>query len=131
MSEHSEQTAFIQWADMQTEHPELHRMFAIPNGAKLPFVKNKHGKRYSPEAMKLKGEGLRKGVPDLFLPCQRGGYAGLFLEAKIHPNKPSLEQVEYLDWLHGQGYAAVVCYGFEGLKETAEWYLGLDEMIKP
>ena len=80
--------------------------------------------------MVVRGEGLGQAVAEFFLPSQRSCYAGLVLEANIHPSKAILEHVEYLDWLHGQGYAAVVCYGFEGLKETAEWYLGLEE-VKP
>jgi hypothetical protein len=74
MSEHTEQAAVIQWAMMQNQeqYPELRLLHAIPNGAKLPYAKNKRGGRYSSEAGKLIDEGLKSGVPDLSLPVAQG-----------------------------------------------------------
>ncbi|MFC1879813.1 VRR-NUC domain-containing protein [Chloroflexota bacterium] len=112
MSEHSEQVAIFQWAELQKgAMPELALLFAIPNGAKLPWRRNKRGKRYSPEATRLKAEGLKSGVPDICLPVPRAGWHGLFIELKVGKNKPTTEQETWLDRLFEQGYCAVVCYG--------------------
>jgi hypothetical protein len=129
MAEHDEQAAVINWAQFLTgQYPELGLLFAIPNGAKLPYfeARSRSGKKYrwSPEAEKLKAEGLKPGVPDLFLPVARKGYNGLFIELKYGRNKPSEQQVAYLDALSAQGYLAVVCWGAEEAIETITEYLG-------
>ena len=64
MSEHQEQKALIQWARLnQQRFPELDLLFAIPNG----------GLRNIRVARKLKSEGVKPGVSDLFLPVARKG----------------------------------------------------------
>lgn len=111
MSEHNLQTAVFTWANsgyILEKFPELSKMFAIPNG----------GHRDVRVAQKLKREGVRAGVPDIFLPVARGGYHGLFVEMKHGRNKPTPEQDTYLRFLASQGYLCVVCYSideFEGL----------------
>ena len=42
---------------------------------------------------------------------------------KYGKNKATEKQLEWLDILNGQGYKAVICYGFEQARETIEWYL--------
>lgn len=125
-TEHSEQVALIQWAAAQYgKHPELQWLFAIPNGAKLPYVKNKKGARYSPQALSLLAEGLRPGVADLMLPVARGGFNALFLEMKLKPNKVSEQQHAFLDFVRTQGYAAVVAWSFEQARDYILHYLNL------
>lgn len=112
MNEHDEQALVIAWAEREAAlYPELNLLFAVPNGAKLPYAKDRRGRRYSPQAQKLKKEGLRAGVPDLCLPVARQGFHGLFIEMKIGKNKPSAAQVAFLDELARQGYYATVCWG--------------------
>ena len=53
-------------------YPEVVLLFHIPNG----------GRRDTAEAANLKKQGVKPGVPDLFLPVARGGYHGLFIEMK-------------------------------------------------
>ncbi len=131
MSEHDEQTRIVNWArGLAPVYPELGLLFAVPNGAKLPFNRDRRGRRYSPQANKLKAEGLRSGVPDLCLPVARQGYHGMFLELKIGENRPSKEQEDYLDALAEQGYYAVVCWGAEQAIEEILAYLGLSELGK-
>lgn len=123
-SEHDEQRALIDWSHMQRGmYPELDLLFAIPNGAALTYRTDGRGKRYSPQAAKLKAEGLRAGVPDLFLPVARSGFHGLFVEMKVGRNKPSEEQVAYMDALVGQGYCAVVCWSAPEAIEAIQGYL--------
>jgi hypothetical protein len=62
------------------------------------------------------GQGLSKGVPDLlfFEPTRTmGGSAGLAIEMKRRPNKPSPEQLEWLSGLEARGWEARVCYSAE------------------
>jgi hypothetical protein len=126
MTEHSEQTLIIDWArKMAGIYPELGLLFAIPNGAKLPFTRDRRGRRYSPQARKLKAEGLRAGVPDLCLPVPRLGFHGMFIELKTGKNRPSPEQVEFLDTLAEQGYYAAVCWGAEEAIREIKEYLGI------
>ena len=116
----------MSWADLQASwHPELKLLFAIPNGAKLPYRKTKGGKRYSREGLWLKQEGLKPGVPDLCLPVARNGYHGLYIELKFGKNRPTLAQKEWLKELNKQGYLAVVCYGFDAAKQVIEKYLDI------
>jgi hypothetical protein len=110
MSERSEQAALIQWADWQGRViPEAGLLFAIPNGQARP------GQPLEP--------GLRKGVPDLFLPVPRGQYHGLFIELKYGRNRPSPEQAEWMVRLSQQGYRTAVCYGWMDAKDVILNYL--------
>ena len=111
-SEHDEQVALIRWADM-SELPELQLLFAIPNG----------GQRHPAVARKLRDEGLRAGVPDLFLPVARGNYHGLFIEMKVGRNKPTANQTGWIRALRWQGYRVEICYGYEEARVMIENYL--------
>jgi len=54
--------------------------------------RTKKGGWFSPTAQKLKKEGVKRGIPDIFLPCARGGSHGLFIEMKARDGKVSEEQ---------------------------------------
>lgn len=70
------------------------------------------GKRSPRYGAELKRLGLRKGVPDLFIPQARKGYHGLFLELKKDVTcKPTKEQMAWIMKLNTAGYYATVCYG--------------------
>ena len=123
-SEHDEQSALITWARYNSGRwPELAFMFAIPNGAKLPYVKSSSGKRYSPQAMKLKAEGLLPGVADLMLPCARGGFHGLFIELKHGTNTLSDVQQQFLEAMLSFGYLAVACWEYDQAVEVITDYM--------
>lgn len=125
-SEYNEQVTLFHWSFiMSKEHPELELLFAIPNGAKLPWGRTNKGKRYSAEAIKLIRSGLKPGVPDIFLPVARQGYNGLFIELKYNKNKPSGNQKQMIDKLSKQGYLVSVCYGFEEAKNVICNYLSI------
>lgn len=114
MSEHDEQVALFKWAaEHQEEHPELGLMFAIPNG----------GKRHPGVGKKLKAEGLKAGVPDIFLPVPNAVQHGLFIEMKIGYSKPRKDQRKWLSDLWLQGYGVAVCYGAEHAKAVIADYL--------
>ena len=114
-SEGTEQATLFSWAKMQ-EHkwPELRLLFHIPNG----------GSRGKVEAAHFKAEGVKAGVPDLFLPVARGPYHGLFIEMKRQKGgKVSDAQKAWISALIDQGYLAVVCYGWKDAAELIEDYL--------
>ena len=93
-------------------YPELKLMFAIPNGGSRNKIEGKH----------LKEQGVKAGVPDIFLPIAKNGYHGLFLELKVEKNKLSKQQSEWIENLKKQGYKAVVAYGIdEAIKVLMEY----------
>ena len=108
MSDSQTQEAIIDYCDLKH-----YTCFHIPNG----------GSRNKAEAKKLKRQGVRAGVPDLFFPVAKRGYHGLFIELKVGKNKATEKQLQWLDFLNGQGYKAVVCVGFDSAKETIDWYM--------
>lgn len=117
--EHQQQCALIRWAEYQAKtRPELGLLFAIPNG----------GQRSKATAGKLKAEGVKAGVPDLFLPVPRTwrgmAFNGLFVEMKAGRNKPTAAQIEWHVMLSQQGYRVAVCYGWEAARDLIVEYLG-------
>jgi len=111
-TEHAHQTALFMWASVAKRYvPELDLMFAIPNG----------GLRDKVTASRLKMEGVKTGVPDIFLPVPRlviaGGMSvtrhGLFIEMKKEKGTVQDNQRDWQAKLIEQGYAWEVCYGWE------------------
>lgn len=94
-------------------HPKLRWMFAIPNG----------GYRDIREATRLKKQGVKSGVSDMFLPVPNSKYHGLFIELKVGKNKATTLQEEFIDFVRGQGYKAEVCYGADEAIHTILNYL--------
>lgn len=117
VGEDQEQAWLFQWARRSEKAiPELARLFAIPNG----------GHRSKRTAALLKLTGVKRGVPDIFLPLPRNGYHGLWIELKSMSKsaRASKEQQEWIEYLEAQGYRAVVCHGFESARDTILDYLG-------
>lgn len=94
-------------------------MFHVPNG----------GSRNRVEAANLKRQGVKAGVPDIFLPVARGGFHGLFVEMKAEGGRLSEKQEEWLADLHAQGYAVKVAYGWEEARKAIEAYLGMGAIV--
>jgi hypothetical protein len=127
-SEHLEQVAVIEWCEAHAgKYPGITKIYATPNGGSRPFreAADKAGNiiRYSPESQRLKKEGVKAGVPDLFLPLSRGGFHGLYIEMKIWPRKPEAEQWHRIDELNNDGYLAVLCYYADAAIDVLEWYM--------
>lgn len=114
-TEHDEQVALMKWAEHKSRLlPELGLLFANANG----------GKRHMSVAKRLKAEGVKPGVPDLFLPVARHGYHGLFIEMKRKTNsRSSKEQQQWSRWLTYQGYAVATVKGCEWAIAALEEYL--------
>ena len=113
--EHRSQAALFKWAKYASaRHPGLKLMFAIPNS----------GARDAVTGAMLKAEGVKPGVPDIFLPLPVGDFHGLFIELKTAKGRPSPEQREWLMRLRHRGYAAVLCRGLDEAIETISRYVG-------
>jgi hypothetical protein len=106
-------------------------MFAIPNG----------GLRDIRTATNLKAEGVKSGVPDIFLPTPFIAndtdhnnnsyilYCGCFIEMKrkIFKNRSnggcSEEQIDFIEWTASAGYYCKVCYTWEEARDCLVNYL--------
>ena len=112
-TEHGHQAAIFCWAQ-QSGIAELKWLFAGPNG----FFGS------AAQKGKMKAEGLKLGVPDIWLPVPMDGCYGLVIELKVGKNKPTKEQQEWIDYLNNAGYYARVRYGWESARDTILKYLG-------
>lgn len=114
-TEAQEQTALFQWAGMMTgKWPELRILHHIPNG----------GSRNAIEAARLKAQGVKPGVPDIFLPCAKKGFYGLYIELKRQKGgRVSEEQKSMIDALRDEGYKVAVCKGWEEAKNVITEYM--------
>lgn len=115
-TEAQEQTWVFQWAATManTKWPELALMYHIPNG----------GSRNRIEAARLKGQGVKPGIPDIFLPVSRGGYHGMYVEMKRQKGGTlSDDQKKVIGQLRDQGYFVEVCKGFGQAVEAIEAYM--------
>lgn len=122
MSEHDSQVALFDMIDLHSErYPQLKNIFSIPNG----------GARTSMTGARMKAEGCRAGVPDIFVASTTTWYGagrghGLFLEMKHGRNKPDAAQDEWLGRLREAGYSVAVCWSWgEAWKAICD-YLGIE-----
>lgn len=104
--------------------PELKLLFAVPNG----------GKRSIKTAVKLKREGGKAGISDLFLPVARispdatglrGGFFGCWIEMKRPGGRMTDEQSQWLTDMRLQGYKTAVHHTALGAWEEILAYLAL------
>jgi len=107
-SEHYEQVRFI--GKFSILYPDV-RIFAIPNG----------GHRGKVTAAKMKQEGVRRGVPDLYVPAWK-----LWIEMKrVKGGSVSSDQKDWHDYLRGVGDTVFVCRGSdEALSMVSEFLEG-------
>jgi hypothetical protein len=114
-TEHEEAVLFADWCETEALiDPRLSRIFAIPNG----------GHRHIAVAQKLKAEGVKKGVPDYFLPVAASGYHGLFIELKTLTGKASKDQKQWIAALNQERYLAVVAKSGNAAIAVVQKYLG-------
>ncbi len=113
-SESAHQAAFFCWCGLnQNNYPELRWCFAIPNG----------GARHYVTAARLKVEGVKAGVWDIFLPVPITPFRGLWIEMKKPGRKLSDLQKEFGEFVMKQGYRCEVCHGWEAAVKVIEDYL--------
>lgn len=94
----------------------LRWLHAIPNG----------GARDKITAARMKAEGLRPGVADIFLPVAAAGFHGLYIEMKKNNTsaKQSTEQLEFAEHCGAENYAYVLCRSWQEAADVLTKYLG-------
>lgn len=114
-----EQAELVSWYD-STYSAMKGLLFMIPNGTHLAGSP----KQRAIQAGRLKAQGQRNGVPDLFLPVAASGHHGLFIEMKRRKGgQVSPKQVKWCEYLNAAGYRAVICKGADEAKEAIKCYL--------
>jgi hypothetical protein len=96
-------------------------MYHCPNG----------GSRNPIEAARLKAQGVKPGVADVFLPVKRGAFSGLYIELKKPSQRPkrggaggvTAEQTEFGAFVLAQGFGWCVCYDWEEAARVVTEYL--------
>ena len=114
-TESTEQCALMVYAEsMARRVPAWGNLFAIPNG----------GARHLFTAVRMRREGVKRGVPDLFLAWPAGGRPGLFLELKRSSGgKVSAAQADWHERLGRAGYAVAVAAGYNEAVAVITRYL--------
>lgn len=149
-TEHAEQVELFRWAnevayagfelvlskarkpyDKKKIKPQhtLGLMHAIPNGG----ARGNDSETNKIRGAMLKAEGVKKGVPDIFLPVPLNGFHGLYIEMKVaDPTKgrPSAEQLAFMETVGKLGYAWAICYGAEQAKQVIARYYGYEMALQ-
>lgn len=95
-------------------------------GLLLIHVPNGGSRKNAFEGWRLKEQGVRAGVSDLFLPVARGGFFGLWIEFKAAPPNDAAvsdKQEEWVELMQAQGYAAHICLGVAAAMRVLTAYL--------
>ena len=115
-TEHQIQAAYFELLERHANQaPILQYIYAIPNG----------GLRDVKVAVKLKREGVKRGVPDVSIPIPRDNYHGAYIEFKTPTGALSKDQERVIDFLRGRGYWVQICRSVEAGWDFTVDYLGL------
>lgn len=116
-TEDCHQAAIFCWAalpETRAKYPEFHRLlFAVPNG----------GERNIKVAAKMKATGTKADVSDIVLAVPSRGYHGLFIELKKEGGRARPGQLEFINAVRQQGYAAEVIEGWKAAVRLLTWYM--------
>ena len=113
------------------EQAQLIKLFraAYPEvGLLLIHVPNGGSRKNAYEGWRLKEQGVRAGVSDLFVPGARGGFFGLWIEFKAAPPNDAAvsdKQEEWVALMQAQGYAAHICLGVDAALSVLSEYMAL------
>lgn len=115
-TEHDVQVAFFQWWKFYSAAHKIPECLCWANPNSTPDARDRQYKT---------AEGLRRGVPDVFLALPRGGFHGCFLEFKRTPKSPvNAEQKEYMAELRRQFYQAhLITQGFDEAVKIVTRYI--------
>ena len=131
LREHEEQKLLVAWwaANARSYRLDPCVLIAIPNGSMLAG----DARMRSIQSRRLKDEGVRVGVPDLFLAVQRGNPGGLWLELKRADWKPPrvgtkayakyMVQESFHEMLRARGYRVQFAAGHNAAIAAIKDYL--------
>lgn len=115
--EHETQAAYFEWWELfaQANRLQPQLCFAVPNG----------GHRHKAVAAKLKAEGVKPGVVDVFLLIPAGGFHGLLLEFKRRGRKvtPGGPQESFIAETRLRSYNVLVVWSTEEAIHAVKAYL--------
>lgn len=106
------QISCVKWFDLQYPHLK-HNLFAIPN----------EGARTLANGARMKAQGRRAGVADMFLAQSSYMSYGLFIEFKADKGKQNENQLAFEKAVKANGYRYVIIRSFDEFKELIEYYL--------
>ena len=116
--ERNMQVAYFDWVKMMRNQDWRYRLIvANPNEGRKDAIR---------WANIRKQEGMCKGFPDVSIHIAARGFNAAHLELKIHPNKPSEEQIQVLEDLKKAGCFVRVVYELEHLIDLTKWYFNGD-----
>lgn len=72
--------------------------------------------------VKRKKMGVKSGVPDIMILEAQKGYKGFAIELKVGYNKPSENQLKWLDELNKRGWKTLITYSFEEFEACIKDY---------
>lgn len=97
-------------------------------GLLLIHIPNGGSRKNAFEGWRLKEQGVRAGVSDLFLPVARGGFFGLWIEFKAAPPNDAVvsdSQEVWLGLMRDQGFDVHVCLGVDAALQVLNEYMKL------
>lgn len=119
-TEHAHQAAFFaSLVELGRLHPCVRWVHAVPNG----------GERDAIVAGRMKAEGVRAGVWDVYVPIPIGRWHGMWIEFKKPTRRKeahgglSDKQVEFGLAMHGMGYHTALCYTWGEARAALVLYL--------
>lgn len=131
-TEEGEQTAFFAWLTgpenepLRLQFPGLAWAFAVPNGD----ARGDDSKSAAIRGARLKKQGVKAGVFDIFIPQPVGRYHGLFIEMKcsgrVEGTKRGVvsdDQTKFGDCVARVGYGTAICYTWIEARDTLLSYL--------
>lgn len=115
--EHDIQRTIVDWVRFVAEKTWLDAKWihSIPNG----------GKRNAVVGRRLKLEGTKKGLLDLFVPCPRAWFAGLYIEVKQGNRLMTAEQEDFAEYARRHGYLVAEVREVLDAIELLKGYLSL------
>lgn len=103
----------VEWFDWYYPNLKLN-LFSIPN----------EGARTAANGARMKAQGRRAGVADMFLAVAENGFHGLFIEFKVGKGKQTESQKLFQEKVHKQNYYYFVVNTYEMFKYLMTDYLG-------
>lgn len=130
--EEDDQAALYQWVMLNGKRiSHLSLLFHVPNGSKLSGASPE---KRAIQGARLKRQGVRAGIWDNFWMRPIDSYCGLWIELKTKTGRLSEDQKIFGRAAVAQGYAAVVCIGWEAATRAINDYaygrsLGLNQSL--